>query len=264
VLAGWGVPATGIFQWPSIIWHTQYDTIDKLDVGELARCAWATAAVSYQVAAAGPNEALIWMHDVAGASRRRLAALARRARHELTAAPDDAAGDTLNVRLDALRYQAERDAAAIASCLGLARRNGKKAPAPIERQSRNLAKGVARLADAEASALRDVAGQLGVLAPDGPARSGEEPSGALERRPRRTRPGLINMKSQAIAFGPQYAARDPLFMDRMAEMMNLSDGTRTISQIARMLAHEIGPIAPSLVAEMYESLETSGYVKSDG
>jgi hypothetical protein len=265
VLAGWGVPATGIFQWPSIIWHTQYDTIDKLDVGELARCAWATATVSYQVAAAGPNEALIWMHDVAGASRRRLAAIARRARHEVAAGRTDGAGAALSTRLDALRYQAERDAAAIASCVRLARPGGKKASAPLSRQSGALAKGVARQAEAEASALRGVAKQLGVQTADGPAASGgETPSGALSRRPRRTRPGLINMKSQAIAFGPQYAPRDPLFMDRMAEMMNLSDGTRTISQIARILAHEIGPIEPDLVAEMYGSLETAGYIKSDG
>jgi hypothetical protein len=260
VLAGWGVPATGIFQWPSIIWHTQYDTIDKLDVGELARCAWATAAVSYQVAAAGPNEALIWMHDVAGASRRRLAALARRARDDLTAAQRDA-GD-LDRRLDALRYQAERDAQAITSCLRLARRGGRKASTPLERQSRSLAAAIIRQAETEAGALEDVARQLDVKVPRGTARRGGKPNGALERRPQRTRPGLINMKSQAIAFGPQYAARDALFMDRMAEMMNLSDGTRTISQIARILAHEIGPIEPGLVAEMYESLETAGYIKS--
>ena len=51
-------------------------------------------------------------------------------------------------------------------------------------------------------------------------------------------------------------------MDRMAEMMNLSDGTHTIAQVARILDHEIGPIDPSLVAEMYQSLEDAGYVRT--
>ena len=59
----------------------------------------------------------------------------------------------------------------------------------------------------------------------------------LSLRPRKLKPGLINMKYQAITFGPLYAGKDPRFMDRMAEMMNLSDGTRSIADIARVRLH---------------------------
>jgi hypothetical protein len=255
------VPAVGILQWPSVIWHTQYDTIDKLDAGELARCAWATAAVSYQVAAAGPREALVWMHDVAGASRRRLVALGRRARRDLLAAGFGEVEALLDTSLDALRYRAGRDSQAIASCLVLARDGRNGIQASPDDQCRRLVEGLARQAQAEASGLQELAGALGMPGPGRLLERAPDRAGSLDRRPVRVRPGLINMKYQAIAFGPQYAARDPHFMDRLAEMMNLSDGSRTISEIARILGHEIGPIAPSLIEELFNKLEALGFVE---
>jgi hypothetical protein len=78
--------------------------------------------------------------------------------------------------------------------------------------------------------------------------------------PLRRKPGLINMKYQAITFGPRYARKDPRFMDRFAEMMNLSDGTRSVGQIARIVGYEVGPIDAALVAEMFGDLEEFGFV----
>ena len=86
----------------------------------------------------------------------------------------------------------------------------------------------------------------------------------LQLRPRKLKPGLINMKYQAIVFGPKYGGRDARFMDRMAEMMNLSDGKRTVAEIARVVGYEIGSIEPELVAEMFETLEQHGYVVQEG
>jgi hypothetical protein len=86
----------------------------------------------------------------------------------------------------------------------------------------------------------------------------------LNLRPRKLKPGLINMKYQAIVFGPQFGARDARFMDRLAELMNLSDGKRTVAEIARIVAFEVGPVEPELVAEMFATLETHGYVAREG
>ena len=82
----------------------------------------------------------------------------------------------------------------------------------------------------------------------------------LAMSPTRRMPGLINMKFQSITFGPRYAVQDPRFMDRFAEMMNLSNGQRTVAEIARIVGYEVGPIAPSLVAEMFGDLEEFGFV----
>lgn len=162
-IAGWGVPAVGIFQWPSIVWHTQYDTVDKLDPGEMARCAWATAVISYQGAAAGPREALAWMHDVASASQRRLAAVAHRARQELPVA-DPARADTLLERTeDELRYHAERDSRAIASCLTLVRHDPAARQSTLRDQAEQLSEKILVRAAAEAAALHDLASALPTL-----------------------------------------------------------------------------------------------------
>jgi hypothetical protein len=82
----------------------------------------------------------------------------------------------------------------------------------------------------------------------------------LMQRPRKLKPGLINMKYQAITFGPTYASRDARFMDRMAEMMNLADGTRSVAQIARIVGYEVGPIEATLVAEMFGDLAEFGFI----
>jgi hypothetical protein len=86
----------------------------------------------------------------------------------------------------------------------------------------------------------------------------------LDLRPRRLKPGLINMKYQAIAFGPLFAARDARFMDRLAELTNLSNGERTVAEITRVVGYEIGPVAPELVAEMFSTLAEHGYVVLEG
>jgi hypothetical protein len=261
-IAGWGVPAVGIMQWPSIIWHTQYDTIDKLDATELARCAWATAMVSYQVAAAGSREALLWMHDVADAARARLAALARRARYDLLGRAGDA-GAALPALAAAQRHRLALDRAAITSCLRLAHDAQGDARTALEGAAQRLGEGLAQQAEADFRVLEGVAATAGVVV-SGRLTSEPVPVGALGRRPRRVRPGLVNMKYQAIALGPAFAARDAHYMDRLAEMMNLSDGSRTIAEIADVLGHEIGPISPALVVEMFASLERLGFVRLDG
>jgi hypothetical protein len=152
-IAGWGVPAVGVFQWPSVIWHTQYDTVDKLDAGELARCAWATAMLSYQVAAAGPREALLWMNSTALAGQRRLAALAGQAQQALLNGRA-AGGQAERERfVDELAYIAERDGQAIAACLRLAQHESRSVRASLKRNAARLARQLERQAQTHVKAL---------------------------------------------------------------------------------------------------------------
>ena len=49
----------------------------------------------------------------------------------------------------------------------------------------------------------------------------------------------------------------------MAELMNLSDGRRSVAEIARVVNYEIGPVDPPLVAEMFcdmQELLAAGFV----
>lgn len=74
------------------------------------------------------------------------------------------------------------------------------------------------------------------------------------RKPRMRRPGLINMKLLAIKIGPRFAAQDPHFMDHVEEMALLSNGERTIGEIARIIGYEIGPVGLDVVVSMFEAL----------
>lgn len=154
-IAGWGVPAVGIFQWPSIIWHTQYDTVDKLDAGELARCAWATAVVSYEIAAAGPREAHLWMHTIASHSRQRLTQFARRVQDEIAVSEDSDAESVLETRLEELEYLVERETATISSCLGLVNRQEANIQANLSGRRDSLVERLQRAAKYEADSLRE-------------------------------------------------------------------------------------------------------------
>jgi hypothetical protein len=144
-IGGWSVPAVGIFQWPATPWHTQFDTPERLDAQELARCAWATAAASYRVAAAGPREALEFMHAVFAGATRRMAAVSRRAREQPEAQIEQA--------VDELRYCVERDTEAIASCLSLAR-----AEAALDDAQQRLGNALRRHLEFEIDLLRDYFG----------------------------------------------------------------------------------------------------------
>src|SRR5439155_1325232 len=78
--------------------------------GELARCAWTTAAIAYQVAMVGAREAMLWMYDVADASTRRLSAAAKRARLKLLTVESGAGEALLDQAVDELRFCNARSA----------------------------------------------------------------------------------------------------------------------------------------------------------
>ena len=79
-------------------------------------------------------------------------------------------------------------------------------------------------------------------------------------KPRMRRPGLINMKLLAIKLGPRFAAQDPHFMDHLEEMALLSNGRRTIREIARIIGYEIGPAGLDVVVAMFEALAQLGFL----
>lgn len=154
-IAGWTVPAVGIGQWPATNWHNQYDTIDKLDAQELARCAWATAIASYRVATAGPSESLTWMYDVAAGSRRRLASVAHRLRQQvLVQAGGQSLESVLERGIDELRYCAERDQQAVASCLSLVRQESDAVRTQLDDHAGRLSEELAGSASREIDDLR--------------------------------------------------------------------------------------------------------------
>ncbi len=82
----------------------------------------------------------------------------------------------------------------------------------------------------------------------------------VEWKPKMKRPGVINMKFLAITLGSRYGDQDPFYMDHLAEMSNLSNGQRTIREIARIVGYEIAPLDLDLAVAMFEDLEDLGFL----
>ena len=120
-ISGWGVPAIGLLQWPSIFWHTPYDTPEKLEPKIVHRLVRWIVESALAVANAGLVESVDLMHTVEAASEKRLDKVAGRIRKELQAAPPEQQGSTLAQGIDELRYNVERDSQAIGSALQLVR-----------------------------------------------------------------------------------------------------------------------------------------------
>ena len=82
----------------------------------------------------------------------------------------------------------------------------------------------------------------------------------IDDRPRRKKPGLIDMKYVAITFGTEFKERDSRYMERIAEICNLSNGERTVAEIARIVRYEVGPVSDELVKEICDALAAKGFL----
>jgi hypothetical protein len=129
-----------------------------LDAGELARCAWATAVLSYEVAAAGPQQAHQWMHRTASHSRQRLTKFARECQSEIAARDLSDADAVLEQRLAEMDYIVERESATISACLAIVRHEDASIQSNLSAQRDALVEGLKRTARLEQDALRDFAG----------------------------------------------------------------------------------------------------------
>jgi hypothetical protein len=120
-LVGWGLPGIELARRPNIFWHTQYDTPDKCSAEEFLKVGWVFGAAAWFVANAGPAEVVSLMRMVAARSEGRQRTSGREARDELLAASAHDRAAALDLRVDRLRYLAERDGEAIESCRALGR-----------------------------------------------------------------------------------------------------------------------------------------------
>jgi hypothetical protein len=277
-MCGWGVPTVSLVQWPAIFWHTQYDTPDRLDAVELQRVAWVTAMMALMVADAALPEALSLMYDVERGAERNLHKLGAQTRQELLAADQNELYEILGRRQDQLRFAREMGGRAVASASVLVRRDSKDARNLVEEVNQKLDKRLVDQERAEAKSLAAFVQQMGAgrddslgiqgapLAADEPGVESASEDAATrlaqkaERRPKMKRPGLINMKFLAIELGRRYSGRDPLYMDHLAEMTNLSNGQRSIGEIARIIDYEIGTIDLDTTVAMFEDLESLGFL----
>jgi aminopeptidase YwaD len=265
-LSGWGVPAVGLLQWPSIFWHTPYDTPDKLNPSELERIVRWLAEYALTVANAGCLEAVDVMHLIEALSEKRLAKVSRRIRQALPAGSPEVIDALVAGAVDELSYVVERDSQAIASTTVLVRHENEQEQQLVAEYRATLTTKLEQRCHDEAAALQEFAALCRRQSPAGPqpnagshTREAEMPADA-HARPRLKKAGLIDMKYSAITFGPRFHSQDGRYMERIAEICNLSNGQRTVQQIGRILNYEIGPLDLEVVQAMVGALVEKGFM----
>ena len=238
-----GVPAALFMSWPDRFFHTQLLTADNLDPAVFRRCGLVAAAAALGLAAAGPNEAIAIMREVASRSRFRIS----------QAALQHAAEDPARMRRR-LGYLASRDRAAIDSAVGLA---GGERSTDVTAAA-NMLK--AEITDRVQAELQWV--------PSGrrrtPFRDGEV---VPARNVERSAPGLAGTTYEdLIEITDEMSARDPRFNFHASrivgdEMWNLTNGERTVNRITEVIGFQFDyDIDPSHILTLFQGLERAGYI----
>lgn len=161
-IVGWGIPGIELARRPNIFWHTQYDTVDKCSAEEFLKVGWVFGAAAWFMASAGPAEALSLAQMVCARSEARQRAASKEAREALLAASGTERRAATDRHVDRLRYLAERDSEAIASCQVFVRHEPAPVRARFAAEVDGCVRRLRRAAEEEEGALATFAGMLGV------------------------------------------------------------------------------------------------------
>ena len=267
VASGWGVSTVEMGRTLNAYWHTPFDTLDKVSPEELMKAGWVAAMVALTVADAGLRETIEIIKSVEARSEGRLNEVSRVARGELMEADPQEAREILEARADKLRYLRERDSQAIASALVLVRNEDEATKGIAQEEYERLVEKLrVKEEEEEEGGLRAFAKFLhGELSP----LEAEPLPAEAQWKPKMKRPGWIEMKRLTVELGGKY---EPMveskpgvmarrgFLGPMYEVCHLSNGERTIEEIARIIGHEVGPIEIETVAEMAKDIESLGFM----
>lgn len=130
--AAYGIPSPLIMSWPDLHFHTQFLTADMTDPRVFRRAGLAAALAAYEIADAGPDEALLIAEEVAARSALRFASVSQRAVREMANFDSGVRGSA-----EQIAHRARRD-------LDHVLRRDREAIASFERVSLESASGLLR------------------------------------------------------------------------------------------------------------------------
>jgi hypothetical protein len=275
--ASFGIPSPLIMSTPSVYFHTQFLTADKMDPQVFRRAGVPTALALYEIADAGPSEAMAIADEVLVRSQFRLRQVSNRAVHrilELTNGPADH-GAIRRIARRAMReldYCLGRDVGAMASALGLV---PGRPSAEAEEQIRACTNTLRQEAGQASSRIQKALAKAGIpldarsASPrpeSDPGHHSTREKSALAAIPHKVKPGFT--PGLAIFSYPELAAisapmesQDPTYTFYALRVMNdelwnMIDGHRSVAEIAEAVCMEFGfDLEPALFLPLFEGLE---------
>jgi hypothetical protein len=259
--AAYGVPSPLIMSWPDLHFHTQFLTADKTDPRVFRRTGITTALSAYEIADAGPDEALTIAAEVAAHASFRIATLANQAIRQIAAAGQgDGAARIADRAAGELRYVADRDARAVASAATLV---PGEVPSTVRERLAAHGEALARQAAGAAARVRSAApdAQAQPATTDQSRQTAASLQSVLTKR--HEGPGSVVTGTpypELVALVERLRARDHrVIFDSLRpvgeEFWNMIDGKRTVGEIAAAVCFEFGfDLDPALFLPLVDRL----------
>ena len=257
--SAFGIPMLYFHDWPDVYIHTNKDVPENLDATKLQRVAFLGAAIGYTLASAGPAEAPALLAESAGRGAMRLGAGRARALADMSAAEGEAVHQAYREARNRIRYGLRREKEALESIVKFT--GARTDLGPWNQSLESIHAGDAIAARTTYDAL---CRQRGIvpLADD-----------ALEPKPT-AKGSRVPVRSETVQ-GPtnlyyydQLAATlgedvPPVSLDELAqfEVLNFTDGRRTVAEIRDAVSAELDPISIEAVSEYLEVLTRAGVVR---
>jgi len=257
--SAFGIPMLYFHDWPDVYIHTNKDVPENLDATKLQRVAFLGATIGYTLASAGPEETPALLAEAVGRGAMRLGADRARALADMSAAEGEAVHSSYREARNRIRHALLREKDALGSIV-------KFTGATIDLGPWNQSLESIHAGDAMAARTTyDALCRARRLSPLTDDAVEPKPTAAGSRVPTRSEnvPGPTNLyyyDHLAATLGPDIPS---VSLDELAqfEVLNFTDGRRTVAEIRDAVSAELDPVSIEAVTEYLELLARAGVVR---
>jgi len=253
--SAFGIPMLYFHDWPDVYIHTNKDVPENLDATKLQRVAFLGAAIGYTLASVGPAEAPALLAETISRSAMRLGADRARALAAMFAAEGEAVHAAYREARNRIRHALEREKDALTSIVSFTGAAIDLAPWNQSLEATHRGNALAVRAGYEALSAAPLTDDA--LEP--------KPTTAGSRVPVRSESvqgptNLYYYDHLAATLGPDVPS---VSLDELAqfEVLNFTDGRRTVAEIRDAVSAELDPVSTEAVTEYLEMLARAGAVR---
>ena len=257
--SAFGIPMLYFHDWPDVYIHTNKDVPENLDATKLQRVAFLGAAIGYTLANAGPAEAPALLAESAGRGAMRLGAGRARALADMSAAEGEAVHQAYREARNRIRYGLRREKEALESIVKFTGAGTDLGPWNQSLESIHAGDAIAARTTYDA-----LCRQRGIV-PLADDALEPKPTAKGSRVPVRseTVQGPTNLyyyDQLAATLGPNTPS---ISLDELAqfEVLNFTDGRRTVAEIRDAVSAELNPVSIEAVSEYLEVLARARVVR---
>jgi len=253
-----GIRMLYFHDWPDIYIHTNKDVPENLDATKLQRVAFLGAAIGYTLASVSPADAPALLAETAGRGAMRLGADRAHALSTLSAAEGEAIHGAYREARNRIRHGLRREQDALESIVKFTGASIDLEPWKESLEAVNHGDQIAARAAYDALCRERGGTALADAVEPGRPASGSRVPVRSENVQGPT--NLYYYDQLAAALGPDAPSAS---LDELSqfEVLNFTDGRRTVAEIRDAVAAELGPLSLEAVNEYLEILARAGVVR---